>query len=1332
MKHVVILLTLFLGGMAWAQDQIKLSIEDLKQAREQIFKNKPVKKFRYDNLPKIEFKDPDWWHVLNRPDDDTLYWNNVEKDKIIVNLYPGKTVNDIQDFIKEAGLGEVVAKSIEGGSLNFLVFSITKSTPAEMKAIARLAKAKYSGIIRGVEPVPIYKFFGGCHPIDPIWWDNATNSAIHAAASWSYLITRVDSAWCYGKSGPYWTAVIDQALDYNHEDIAALFGGGYDFADGDADVMPSLASESHGTHVSGTVMAVHDNGVGLAGMVQDTLWFAKVSNDGSGGAVDILATINAVDYIANNMSGFVRTINMSLGGPTYSASFDAAVQNAWNNGIVVVAAAGNDGANAVSYPAAYSAVIAVGAVDWIYNANVTPVSTSFRRAWFSNYGPELELAAGGGSLYYYNSAQNCNPCQVPVYSAVPYNNQYDYLLGTSMASPHVAGLAQLLFAINPCLNNVLVRQILQNTAYDLAPTGRDDSFGYGLIDAVAAVIEALPMRIDTAIVVDASSNSICDGSITVYLDTLYDGLPPYTITWSDDPTANSLTRTNLCAGTYIVTITDQTGCSITDTIVVNAGSCSITVNADSITNVSCNGGSDGAIYISVSGGTSPYSYSWTGPGGFSASTEDITSLSAGTYTVTVTDANGCSVVDSFTVTEPAAISISGVVTDANCGNSDGSIDITVTGGTLPYSFSWSNGATTEDIINIPAGTYTVTVTDANGCTATASFTVNDITDLAVTGNVFDVSCAGGSDGAIDITVTGGTAPYSYSWTNGSTSQDLVNIPAGPYSVTVTDANGCVTTASFIVNEPPAITVSANITQPTCGNSDGIIDITVSGGTPGYSYSWSNGATTQDLINVPAGTYIVTITDANGCTKQDTFLLTDQGAPTITGVVYDVTCGGASDGAIDVTITGGTTPYSISWSNGATTEDIVGISGGTYIITVTDANGCVATQSFTVNEPPAIVITGSITNASCPGSPDGAIDITVSGGNPPYSFSWNGGVFTTEDISGVGAGTYTVTVTDSNGCSMQATFNISEPPAITVTIDSVIAATCNQPNGAVYITVSGGTPGYTYNWDIGFTTEDLINVGGGTYTLTITDAAGCVDSFQVTVPAYDTPYVTNYQVIDVTCYGANNGAIYIVGVSGGFPPYTFQWSNGATSQNITNLSGGVYTVVISDATGCLSVMTFTVNEPLPLVISTGSTAASPGNADGSAWVTYGGGTPPYSILWSNGATTDSVTGLASGTYWVLVQDSMGCAAKDTVIVPVAQGVITANKGLCELKGNGAIECDAEIKSVAVIDVAGKVVYKDKGRGNRTEAFVRRLPNGKYVINIETTQGIWREIVGIIKQ
>ena len=1321
---------LLIGGIVFAQEPVYPTVKELKQAREQIFKHRKVKAFKYNRSLDIQLEEPKWWHVLERPESDTLFWNNVETEKIIVNLYEGKTLKDIQGFIRDAGLGKVIGRSMDGSSLNFYVFEARGFKPADVIRVAQLARERYGKTIKGVEPAPIYRFFGGCHPIDPVWWDNATNTPTHTASSWSYLLTGIDSAWCYGKSGPYWTAVIDQALDYNHEDISALFGGGYDFADVDADVMPASALESHGTHVSGTVMAVHDNGVGLAGMVQDTLWFAKVSNDNSGGAVDITATINAVDYIANNMSSFVRTINMSLGGPSYSSTFDAACQNAWNNGIVLVAAAGNDGLNAVSYPAAYTSVIAVGSVDWVYNADVNPPSSSIKRSSFSNYGPELELAAGGGTLDYYNSAQGCTPCQLPVYSAVPYNNQYDYMSGTSMASPHVTGLAQLLFAINPCLNNVLVRQILQNTAYDLAPTGRDDSFGYGLIDAVAAVIEALPMRIDTVIKTDASC--ACDGSITVYIDSLYDGLPPYTITWSDDPNATSLTRTGLCAGTYVVTITDQTGCSISDTIVIGSGGAGgLAITLDSLKDVSCNGGSDGAIYISVSGGTAPYSYSWSGPGGFTASTEDITNLSAGTYIVSVTDANGCVNYDTFTVNEPAAISITGTVTDANCGNSDGAINITVTGGTAPYTYSWSNGATTEDLTNVPAGTYTVTVTDANGCTASASFTVNDISDLAVTGVVYDVLCNGESTGAIDITVTGGTAPYSYTWTNGATTQDLTNIPAGSYSVTVTDANGCVTTASFVVNEPPAISVTSNITQPTCGNSDGAIDITVSGGTAPYSFSWSNGATTEDLLNVSAGTYVVTITDANGCTKQDTFLLTDQGAPTVTGIVYDVTCGGASDGAIDVTITGGTTPYSISWSNGATTEDLVGIPGGTYIITVTDASGCTATQSFTVNEPPAIVISGTITDASCSGSPDGAIDITVSGGTPPYTYSWNGGVFTTEDLNGIGAGTYTVTVTDAAGCTMQATFNVGEPPAITVTVDSVVAATCNQPNGAVYITVSGGTPGYTYNWDIGFTTEDLVNVAGGTYTLTVTDAAGCVDTFQVTVPAYDTPYVTNYQVIDVTCYGANDGAIYVVNVSGGIPPYTYQWNTGATTPNITNLGGGVYTVVIADASGCQSVMTFTVEEPLPLVVSTGASPATPGNADGSAWVTYGGGRPPYSVLWSTGATTDTVSGLPAGTYWVLVQDSAGCSATDTVVVPVAQGVITANKGMCQIIGSGAIECAHDILGISVMDVAGKVIYAEKGSGTRSSVFIRRLPAGKYIINVETTSGVWREVVGIMR-
>ena len=291
-------------------------------------------------------------------------------------------------------------------------------------------------------------------------------------------------------------------------------------------------------------------------------------------------------------------------------------------------------------------------------------------------------------------------------------------------------------------------------------------------------------------------------------------------------------------------------------------------------------------------------------------------------------------------TDNVTITATPVVTNTTCTASIGAINITVSGGTSPYTYLWSNGATTEDISGLAAGTYTVTITDANGCTTNLPFTVetNNVT-ITATPVVTNTTCTA-SIGAINITVSGGTSPYTYLWSNGATTEDISGLAAGNYTVTITDANGCTTNMPITVGtDNVTITATPVVTNTTCTASIGAINITVSGGTSPYTYLWSNGATTEDLTGLAAGTYTVTITDANGCTTNLPFTVeTDMSTITATPVVTNTTCT-ASIGAINITVSGGTSPYTYLWSNGATTEDITGLAAGTYTVTITDANGC---------------------------------------------------------------------------------------------------------------------------------------------------------------------------------------------------------------------------------------------------------------------------------------------------------------------------------------------------------------------------------------------------------
>jgi large repetitive protein len=333
-------------------------------------------------------------------------------------------------------------------------------------------------------------------------------------------------------------------------------------------------------------------------------------------------------------------------------------------------------------------------------------------------------------------------------------------------------------------------------------------------------------------------------------------------------------------------------------------------------------------------------------------------LVAGTYSVTVTDTNGCTATTSATITEPAvALALSTTQVNVLCnGNNTGSLDLTVSGGTATYTYLWSNSSTIEDPQNLITGTYSVTVTDANGCTSTTNATITEpAVALALNTTQVNVLCNGNNTGSIDLSVTGGTSPYTYLWSNNSTIQDPLTLLAGTYSVTVTDSNGCTATTSATITEPSAVlALSTTQVDVLCnGNNTGSIDLSVTGGTSPYTYLWSNNATIQDPLNLVAGTYSVTVTDTNGCTATTSATITEPAvALALSTTQVNVLCNGNNTGSIDLSVTGGTAPYSYLWSNNSTIQDPLNLVAGTYSVTVTDASGCTATTSATIIQPAA--------------------------------------------------------------------------------------------------------------------------------------------------------------------------------------------------------------------------------------------------------------------------------------------------------------------------------------------------------------------------------------------
>jgi hypothetical protein len=432
-------------------------------------------------------------------------------------------------------------------------------------------------------------------------------------------------------------------------------------------------------------------------------------------------------------------------------------------------------------------------------------------------------------------------------------------------------------------------------------------------------------------------------------------------------------------------------------------------------------------------------------------------------------------------------------------------------------------------------TVTLTVTDGSGKTASCSIQVTVPAPLTASATSTDVTCFGDSDGTATVSAAGGTAPYTYLWSNTETTSSLTGLDPGTYIVTVTDANGCSATASATITEPDELTLSTSHTDINCnGDFNGTATVTPAGGTAPYSYLWSANAGNQTgstAIALGAGTYMVTVTDDNGCSATTGVTIMGANALSISLSVTNITCNGLTDGAATATVTGGTGPYDFLWSNmtaddGVFSSTINNLAAGTYTVTVTDKNGCIISSSLTITQP--AVLTASIsgqTNVTCNGGSDGSATAAGAGGTPDYSYQWpaSAGSQTTATATGLSAGTYSVTVTDDNGCTAIVSVTITQPGAISL-VTSKSDPTCHgYTDGIVGVSASGGVPAYTFLWSNGATTPTQSGLGAGTYDVTVTDAAGCtaIASVMLDDPAMIT---ISGVVTDVLCHGAATGEI----------------------------------------------------------------------------------------------------------------------------------------------------------------------------------------------------------------
>ncbi|MFH1319184.1 MAG: PKD domain-containing protein [Bacteroidota bacterium] len=561
------------------------------------------------------------------------------------------------------------------------------------------------------------------------------------------------------------------------------------------------------------------------------------------------------------------------------------------------------------------------------------------------------------------------------------------------------------------------------------------------------------------------------------------------------------------------------------------------------------------------------------------------------------------------------------------------------------------------------GIYDVTLIVTNGIgsdtlTINACITVNSKPSLTITG--FDITCIGFCDGYATVAVTGGTAPYTYLWSNGQTSSTDTSLCSGMYGISVIDVNVCSSYGSVVITEPSAIVLTVSSTSAGCSTSNGTSSANVSGGTGPYTYSWDDPSnqTTATASGLFAGIYTVTVTDNNGCFDTDSVTVTNTNAPILNTSSTSPACYGDNNGSATVTVTSGTPPYTYQWDDPAsqTTTTATGLTAWTYNITVTDDNACTASAGVTIGEPGTIVISITWTDPSCSGECNGSATLTASGGTPPYSYLWDDPLFqTTSTATGLCAGNYNLTVTDNNGCSTAASVTINDPAGIILTITTTDAS-CGIADGSATVSGTGGMWPYTYLWDdpANQTTETATGIAAGGYSVIVTDANNCTETANATVNDAGGANVMISDSTDVSCYGGNDGSATLT-ASGGTPPYSYLWDDTMSQITITatGLSAGTYNVLVTDLNGCSSSENVTINEPAALnaAITSSNDNSCYGECYGDATVSVSGGTTPYTFLWDDPQvqTTITVTGLCAGTYVVTITDANGCTVSKSVTI-----------------------------------------------------------------------------------
>lgn len=804
---------------------------------------------------------------------------------------------------------------------------------------------------------------------------------------------------------------------------------------------------------------------------------------------------------------------------------------------------------------------------------------------------------------------------------------------------------------------------------------------------------------------------------------------------------NTLTPTVDAAGTYNLLVTNTAnGCATTAATSV-AQSPVVTAAISNPLNATCFGASNGAATVNAGGGNASYTYAWSN----GATTAVAENLPAGTYNVVVTDGESCTASAAVTITEPAILAANTAATAQSAfGVNDGTATANPSGGTSAYTYAWSNGETSQSIVNLAPGTYVVTVTDANGCTAVQSAIVNTFNcTLSAAISSTDITCFGAGNGTAAVALTGANDPVSYTWSNGSSASSIENLAPGAYTVELVDGTNCASSLNVVITEPAALAANATATGETAlGANNGTATANPSGGTSAYSYAWSNGETSQTIGNLTPNAYTVTVTDANGCTSAQIVVVNAFNcAVSAQSVTNNVTCFGMNNGAISVSIAGGSEPYTYSWSNGNSTATASNLTPGTYTATITDNSGCDVILENVVSEPALLTSTASTANPECGASQTGAIEVLATGGTAPYAYAWNNGA-TTSALTGLLPGTYSLVLTDANGCSLSQSYTLVATDNIAPQVTAQNATLSLNVSGTVSVNLQTLNAGVSDNCNVASVvlspaSFDCDQLGTHNVTIEAVDDAG-----NSTVTTVEVNVVDDLAPA-VTCPGNITRCWYenVVAYDAPVAQDNCLSSGGAWNLDAGLPSGSTFPVGITtqtytfkDASNNVGSCSFSVLITTPIDLAVASIVNDVDNqGKGAIDITVNGGSQPYSFVWtSNGVlvgTTEDLSGLFAGVYKVEIKDANGCTVGNEGVTvgnttPTYEPAWLAGVSLRPNPTSGLTQvvfakAPAGQLEIQVVDATGRIARTQLSENESTlKLDCTGLPDGIYLIRFRT--------------